>query len=332
MSERRVREFSIELARRTALWLLLAIYGPSGSGKTFSAIRLAMGIASVCGGDVFVIDTENRRASHYADLFKFKAIDLQPPFDSDSYVDAIHACVAAGAKVIVIDSGTHEHEHLKQWHAAEVHRLAKGDESRYDAYKMMAWIKPQAARDRLVLELARVQAHLIWCFRSDEKIDLKNPKQPQNVGWMPDGARKLIYEMTATALLLPGADGVPTWNPTGSGEKQMVKNPKQFRELFARFERTPFCEEMGAEMAQWAKGDTLPATDAATPKPTRSEVAKKAHEDMLHAIAQATSHELLDKHEHNSRDWHAKRFWSDATLTGTLAAIEAKRATLAEGA
>jgi hypothetical protein len=318
MSIREARTFSIDIAKRTALWLLLAIYGPSGSGKTFSAIRLAMGIASVCGGGVFVIDTENRRASHYADLFNFKVIDLQPPFDSDSYIDAIRACVAAGAKVIVIDSGTHEHEHLKQWHRDEVHRLARGDESRYDAYKMMAWIQPQAARDRLILELARVQAHLIWCFRADTKMDLKNPKKPENMGWMPEGARKLIYEMTAAALLLPGANGVPTWNPTGEGEKQMVKSPKQFRELFDRFNGKPFCEEIGAEMARWAQGDTAPQNEP------------PLHERIAEFIGEQSTHEGLDR----AKSWIAKESVTLGKEHGPklVESLKAKRATLAEGA
>ena len=45
--------------------LNIVISGGTGSGKTFSAMRLASGIA---GGKPFaVIDTENRRALHYAD-------------------------------------------------------------------------------------------------------------------------------------------------------------------------------------------------------------------------------------------------------------------------
>lgn len=324
---RQVRQFSIEVAQRTALWLLLAIYGPSGSGKTFSALRLAMGLASIVGGDVHVIDTENKRASHYADLFRFKAINLEPPFDSDSYIDAIRQCIANGAKVIVIDSGTHEHEHLKNWHSREVDRLAKGDESRYDAYKMMAWIQPQAARDRLILELGRAQAHLIWCFRSDEKIDLTNPKKPTSKGWMPDGAKKLIYEMTATALLLPGAKGVPTWNPTGSGEREMVKNPSQFNELFARFNGRPLCEEMGAEMAQWAKGDVVQSES--TPAP---DAGKEAADAFAANLAIACTHGALDKLAHVVNGHRATKLWGAKLADKALAAIETKRSTLSEGA
>jgi hypothetical protein len=48
--------------------------------------RLAAGIA---GDKPFaVIDTENRRALHYADRFRFDHAELRPPFRPDAYADA----------------------------------------------------------------------------------------------------------------------------------------------------------------------------------------------------------------------------------------------------
>ena len=49
----------------------LATYGIAGWALT----------QRVCGGDIFVIDTEARRALHYADAFKFRHVPFGAPFD-----------------------------------------------------------------------------------------------------------------------------------------------------------------------------------------------------------------------------------------------------------
>ena len=103
------RSFDAKPAVRESVPLLVGIMGPSSSGKTFSALRLATGIQTVTGGDIYGIDTEARRMLHYADDFKFKHIQFDAPFGSLDYLAAIRHCVKQGAKVIVIDSMTHEH-------------------------------------------------------------------------------------------------------------------------------------------------------------------------------------------------------------------------------
>lgn len=67
--------------------LLLGLAGGTGSGKTWSAMALAKGLA----GDArfAVIDTENGRATHYADDFTFDVTDLTAPFRPETYGEAI---------------------------------------------------------------------------------------------------------------------------------------------------------------------------------------------------------------------------------------------------
>jgi adenylylsulfate kinase-like enzyme len=71
------RKFTANDAKREHVPLLIGLTGPSGGGKTFSALRLATGIQQVTGGDIYFIDTESRRALHYADQFKFKHVELE---------------------------------------------------------------------------------------------------------------------------------------------------------------------------------------------------------------------------------------------------------------
>src|SRR5690348_3446471 len=110
MSDRQGRSFQDTPAVRSAVPLLIGLTGPSGSGKTFSALRLAMGVQKVVGGDIFGIDTEAKRMLHYADKFKFRHIPFVAPFDPLSYLDALRHCQNKGAKTVIIDSTSHLHE------------------------------------------------------------------------------------------------------------------------------------------------------------------------------------------------------------------------------
>ncbi len=98
------RTFTAVPAVRESVPLLVGLMGPSGSGKTFSALRLATGIQSVAGGDIYGIDSEARRMLHYADRFKFKHIQFDAPFGSLDYLAAIRYCASQGAKVIIINA------------------------------------------------------------------------------------------------------------------------------------------------------------------------------------------------------------------------------------
>src|SRR5215471_11003043 len=104
------RTFDAQPGKRERTPILTGIMGPSGSGKTVSALRLATGIQRVTGGDIFVIDTEARRALHYADRFRFRHVTFEAPFGPLDYLAAIEHCVQRGAKIIITDSASHEHE------------------------------------------------------------------------------------------------------------------------------------------------------------------------------------------------------------------------------
>ena len=110
--------------------LLIGLTGPSGSGKTFSALRIATGIKEVVGGEIFVVDTEQRRALHYAERFDFKHVNFEAPFGSLDYLEALRFCKAQGAGVVVIDSCSHEHDGpggLLEQHETELTRMAGDD-------------------------------------------------------------------------------------------------------------------------------------------------------------------------------------------------------------
>jgi hypothetical protein len=240
--------FTFRPAVRENVGLIVGLIGASGSGKTYTAMRLASGIAA--GRRFAVIDTEAGRAKHYADRFAFDHGDLPPPFRPDAYLDAILAADAAGYPVIVVDSMSHEHAGeggLLDWHEEEFRRLGGRD-----AVKMTAWIAPKMAHKRMVQRLLQVRAHVILCFRAEEKVDIVRedgktkivPKKSLHGidGWTPICEKTLPYELTASFLFTADAPGFP----------KPIKLQEQHRALFP-LDRA-ITEESGAGIARWAAG------------------------------------------------------------------------------
>ncbi len=256
------RVFESRQAVREKVPLLIGLVGASGSGKTFSALRLAAGL----GPDVFVIDSEARRALWYADRFKFQHVDFQAPFGSPDYLAAIEHCVSRGAKTIIIDSMSHEHDGpggVLEMHDKEQDRLAKLWGVSRDKANMSAWQIPKSQRRQLLNRMLQMPVNFILCFRAKEKINLSGDK-PKPMGWMPVAGEEFVYEMSVNCLLYPNAGGVPSWHPEEMGEKAIIKLPGQFKDIFAT--KAPLSEEIGAKLAQWAAGGAGPVV-ASTPAP-----------------------------------------------------------------
>lgn len=250
--------FEFRPAVREAIPLLIGLAGGTGSGKTYSAMTLATGMSGT--GKFAVIDTENGRARHYADLFKFDVADLTAPFRPDRYADAIQAADDAGYPVIVVDSMSHEHAGdggLLDWHEEEFQRMGARNE-----VKVAAWIKPKTAHKQMVTRLLQVRAHVILCFRAEEKIEIGKDANGKTVirpkasltgldGWVPVSEKSLPYELTASFLLTADAPGVP----------KPIKLQEQHREL-VRLDG-PLGSGAGERLAAWAAGSKSKAKAAA---------------------------------------------------------------------
>jgi ABC-type dipeptide/oligopeptide/nickel transport system ATPase subunit len=272
------RTFEARPAVRESVPLLVGLMGCSGSGKTFSALRLATGIQAVSGGDIYGIDTEARRMLHYADDFKFKHVEFGAPFGSLDYLAAIEHCVKQGARVIVIDSMSHEHfgpGGYLMTQEAELDRMAGNDYAKRERVKMAAWIKPSGLRQRMIAGILQQNVNLIFCFRAREKTkpgkDANGKTVPIDLGFMPVAGEELLFEMTANCLLMPKSNGVPTWRSDQVGEKMMMKLPRQFQALFA--DGKPLDENTGRALAQWAAGTGSPPQSGETPAPSPSHTA-----------------------------------------------------------
>jgi hypothetical protein len=245
--------FQLRQAKRENVWLLLGLAGGTGAGKTWSAMEIAAGLS---GEKPFaVVDTENGRASHYADDFQFQVVDLTAPFTPERFQQAIAACVAAGHEVIVVDSMSHEWEGvggLLEQHEAEM----GGNQNK----NLSAWIKPKMAHRKFVTYLLQVQAHIIICFRAAERVEAQRgangkmeivPKRTLTGldGWVPITEKSLPFELTASFLLTADAPGVP----------KPIKLQHQHRLLIPTDQ--PLNREVGVALAHWAAGDAGPASE-----------------------------------------------------------------------
>jgi len=240
--------------------LLLGCVGPSSCGKTYSALALARGIQRVSGGPITVIDTEAERANMYAPRFQFKLPDgkdglrhipFSPPFSPLDYLAVIEGAVARGAKVIVVDSMSHEHE--GEGGVLEMHEEDMGGD---DKKNFTAWARPKAQRRQLIGRILQFKGmHFIFCFRAKEKLRYSGGK-PEIRGLMPQAGEEFIYEMTMNFLLPLGANGIPVLDSSYEDEKIMIKIPEQFRRLFD--EPRQLSADLGQHLAMWAAGSSLP--------------------------------------------------------------------------
>lgn len=266
------RQFTTEPGLRRAIPLFIGIVGPSGSGKTRSAFRLAAGIAEVDPGEVVFINTEGNRG--LADIDHFKKPDGSPlithmpfaaPYASLDYLDAITQARAIGAKTIVIDSMSHEHEQeggMLDFQDQELRRLAKDDYGTWkaDKYNMLAWQAPKAARRRLLTRgIMQTDVNIIACFRAKETskpVRKDNKTVIETMGFTPIAGDEFVYEMALSCLLMPGSRGFPTWDSQFAGERLAMKRNDHLASILPDGEQ--LSERIGRDLAMWARGGTAP--------------------------------------------------------------------------
>lgn len=238
--------FTITQATRADTYLLISLAGASGSGKTFSAMQLATGI---CGDEKFlVIDTESRRALHYADQFNFDHIDFPPPFTPERYLEAVKLGEKQGYKAIVIDSMSHEFDGEGGIMEAAANSSIKGPG---------AWKDPKMRHKKMVNAFLQVRTHLIFCLRAEEKIDMSKKDDRgrvivENAGWFPICEKRWPYEMTASFTMNPASPGVIDLSLPHKVQDQHRMAFQPGHHINA---------DGGDLLAKWARGETIEEPD-----------------------------------------------------------------------
>jgi hypothetical protein len=244
----------------------------------------------VLGGDIIVIDTENR-ARKYANVqvyapdgkpigrpLSFLVVDFDPPFRADRFREAILAQLPRKPACIIVDSISDEHDGeggRLDWHEEVIDDILRDRNSNVENYDprarsqqgarfslaMEGWQMPSAARKRLAASINRIgSTPLILNFRAEEKTKPKKQQKngrevnvPTNIGYQPIAPAMIVHALDVVCLLPARADGVPKWRSDRTDQDFVLKLPTQFRNLFTEGRRiTP---EIGAALATWAKGE-----------------------------------------------------------------------------
>lgn len=298
-----LEEFEVKPAVRRAVRLLIGLAGGTGSGKTYTMLLLAKGMS---GGKRFgVVDTENGRASMYADFFDFDVVELKAPFTPMRYLGAIKSLQKKGYEVVAVDQFSHEWEGdggILDQHEIALAEMVKRSKATGDSrpdwqieesHKMRAWIDPKMEHKRMMTYLTQMDCQVILNFRAEDKVEIaketddrgrsKTVIRPKvtltgTQGWVPICERRMPFELTASFLLKAEKPGVPV----------PIKLQEQHRAFFPLDK--PINEEAGAMIAEWARGATV-KTNSAKPSPTQK-VASLSPNDILDIETACTDAEV----------------------------------------
>lgn len=206
---------NIRKAVRSGSRVVIGIAGQSGEGKTYTALKIARGMVDK-PEEIGFLDTENRRGSLYADILDgaFLIGDLYAPFSPQRYADAIKEFQDAGVKVLVIDSGSHEHEGEGGLEDIANAPLLAGK-------RMADWKKAKSEHKKFMNAMLQSDMHIILCLRAREKTDFKNPKQPVSLGIQPICEKNVLFEMTASMMMFNHGQN-----------QQFIKMPEALRPIF----------------------------------------------------------------------------------------------------
>lgn len=267
-----------ETARKQMAAVSIAIAGASGSGKTKTALEIAVGLAGP-DGKIGVLDTEGRRALHYARQYKFQHCDFGPPFTPARCTAAIEEAHQQ-FDVVIFDSASDEYE---------------GEGGMLEmAEKEGAWIKTKAAHTHTMIRyIRRAPRFTIFCLRAQEKVKFEKVNGKLLItpmGWMPICEKRFMYDMTISLTLAPETPGLPRFDlPRKIGD--------DFLPLFQ--EGKHITREVGAFLRAWALDVDAPSL------PVQVDKAAVANDALIKVVNDAATEEALA--EELIKDTHAKQ-------------------------
>ncbi|CAM4411198.1 AAA family ATPase [Paenibacillus xylanexedens] len=250
----------IRKAQRKVTKARIGMTGPSGSGKTLSALLMAFGMT----GDwekVGLVDTENRSADLYAETMKagvhipeFPKIDLDPPYTTEKYIEAIKAFEDYGVDVIIIDSLSHA------W-AGEGGLLEQKDTMSKSKNSFAAWGELTPKQNKMVEAILKSKCHIFVTMRSKTEYVLeandKGKQVPRKIGMAPVQRDGLEYEFTLVMDLTADHIATVSKDRTGLFDGQYltpsVDSGKQLLEWLESGEKLVSEETKATIMEKWAQ-------------------------------------------------------------------------------
>ncbi len=271
-------------AQRIVKKARIGLCGAAGSGKTLSALKLASGL----GQRIALVDTENNSSVLYADRIDFDVLNIEPPFEIDKYIKAIHQAEAAAYDVLILDSISHA------W-AGEGGLLdTQGKMADGGMNSFTAWRKLTPQHNAFIEAMIRSKLHLIATMRS--KMDYvvetneKGKSVPKKVGLAPVQREGMDYEFDIVFDLDLNHNAQSTKDRSSLFDGRLVSKPD---------------EKIGKQILEWLDRGQQPAPAATvvasigTPMFNESGflTGEKEAVAMLEAIQKATTVDRLNSIE-----------------------------------
>ena len=251
-------------AQRSAAKARIAFSGIAGSGKTASALLFSYGLVQAehpdwtpeqCWSSICIIDTENASGSLYVNakigdttIGSYNSINIEPPFTTDTGIEAIHLAEENGQEVIIADSMS------AFWGGSGAALERQQQIAQRTGNSYTAWQPIKKEMKALMDAILQSKCHVVCCFRAkQEYVQEKNDRGKtvvRNVGLGVVYQEGAEYEVAVHFTL--DQDHVAYGQKDRSGLYQ-----GKFQTI------TP---ATGAAFAEWLKGDgSAPAPEK--PKP-----------------------------------------------------------------
>ena len=224
-------------AVRAIVPLKIAISGASGTGKTTAAIRLTRGLVGPTAPIAFC-DTENGSASLYCDITPFDVMNMEPPYATEKFTQAIDAAVQGGYKALIIDSAAHAWLQVLQ------------DKEALDARGGNNWTNWAGFTKKWEILLAAIRnapIHIVLCVRSKEKHEMNDAKKVVKAGVGAQIREGFSYEVTTMFDI---------------GQDHNAKAEKDRTRLFDGL-LEPITEATGRKLAAWLSEGNAPEPERA---------------------------------------------------------------------
>ena len=269
----------LQKAKRIQAKLKVAIGGASGSGKTLSALLLAFGLvqaehpewtAEQVWDHIAVLDTENNSASLYVGkrvgptiVGSYNVIDIQPPFEEQTLIDALAVCEQAQMECAIIDSAS------AFWmDALETQgKIAERVKSNFSAWKPV-----KNDQQKMMQAILQCRMHVISNYRAKIEYtqDVENGKKvvkSLGMGIIAEG--NTSYEYTTMFMLDDRHEANATKDRTGIFDGQYFV----------------ITADTGRKLYQWmAEGEVAPSP---APVLQKAEAPVNEHPAMADRVAKA---------------------------------------------
>jgi hypothetical protein len=266
-------EFTHEVAKPGNLPLAISIAGYAKSGKTKSALRIAKGIQQARGGDIWGLDSENRM-HEYGDQFTFQRVAIKPPFSPQRYQGAIQYAYDNGARIMVIDSMSDEHDgeggllDMHENFLRERTGSAEPSEGDRGRYGQQGWARVKPGRKRLENYIRRLRDFedvvFVLCYRAtmkyvpktkDDKLRMQAGEvrqDPTDVQWEVSSTSDIPFICSVSLLLIPGENGSPLIKATTEAEKKLILGTDTYKPYLQTVKQLD--ESVGRKLYELAKG------------------------------------------------------------------------------